>query len=934
MRSKLTWARPVVLAAAIAALAGALVLGSPREPALAQGAPFKVHVNGDFAEIRWREPAGEWPAGVLTHVYVQQGTGFGVNRSDGPLTYLWYHVSRCCPFEQLESGEGLIPNGDLQGSGNSRLSLRTDTQASANPRFNRYVGSGGVIALDWEWDRDNWQRAAENTQARIGDVTVHRNGHFTFSQGVVQGSAFGRPVGGDIDEHRIGHATDGYVEVVRPTGNATATPTPTLTTTPTPTPTPTHTPTPSATEPPSGPPPANDAFAAASTFGLPSLIQGDTSNATMEAGEPTPTCAQQETIGKTVWFRIHPTSSGLLYAATAGSQFNTVLALYTGSSVSTLAEVACSNDVSLGRINNVPRSVLDSRIGVSVTAEQTYYLQLGGAFGEHGSFVLQVADDTPPANDGFAGAQALTPPGTVYALLPPATMEAGEPAPDCAGISSGRKTVWYRFTPSTTGRLFLDASESDFAFPTLKVYRGTSLATLTEVDCGAQGPFSSLPYLDVLLAGGQTYYLQVSKDLAEAGALALSLTFHPQPANDDFAAAADLSLPGTATADSLGASTEPGEPDGFCSLFSMDKSVWYRLRPTQSGTARVVATGSDFTPQIDAFSGTTLGALQYLGCGFISDALQFPVTAGQVYYLRVSGTRHSAGNPGEGGTFTLEASLLPPPPNDLFANAAPLAVPGSASGETTAATREPAEPNPSCAPAGKTVWYRIVPTSTGTLVATSEGSAFDTVLAAYRGTSLPALQEVGCDDDSGGARASRLTAPVVAGQPYYLQLGGFGAEPEAEAGSFTLQVSVQMPPPNDHFADATLLGTPGSASGDTTLATNEPEELDACFQAGWVAPIGKTVWFRVVPRSSGTLRVSTAGSSFDTVIAVYSGSSLENRGFPLECNDDAGDGLRTSRLSLGVRAQESYYLQLGGFLGDSGPYVLDLRLDPATGFAP
>ena len=42
-----------------------------------------------------------------------------------------------------------------------------------------------------------------------------------------------------------------------------------------------------------------------------------------------------------------------------------------------------------------------------------------------------------------------------------------------------------------------------------------------------------------------------------------------------------------------------------------------------------------------------------------------------------------------------------------------------------------------------------MPTAGGTLTASTAGSAFDTVLALYSGSSLTALTRLGCNDDYG-----------------------------------------------------------------------------------------------------------------------------------------------------------------------------------------
>jgi len=130
------------------------------------------------------------------------------------------------------------------------------------------------------------------------------------------------------------------------------------------------------------------------------------------------------------------------------------------------------------------------------------------------------------------------------------------------------------------------------------------------------------------------------------------------------------------------------------------------------------------------------------------------------------------------------------------------------------------------------------------------------------------------------------------------------------------------PPANDNFADAEEIALPGSARGDSANATAEPEETRPCSMER------ATVWFAATPERSGTLTASTAGSAFDTVLAIYTGASVSDLTM-LECNDDAG-GEKTSEVRIPATAGTTYYIQVGGWslITSGGPYELEVRLDP------
>jgi hypothetical protein len=167
------------------------------------------------------------------------------------------------------------------------------------------------------------------------------------------------------------------------TASATSTSAPTQTPSPTPTSTPTQTPSPTATSMVLAQ--VSDVFPGIGTLSIPGSASGSTSNATTESGEPQPSCAP---IGKTVWYRVVPGEAGVLTASAGGSSFDTVLAIYTGSSLNALVERACNDD------EDYFEGVLTSRLEVVVSAGETYYLQLGGYDGDSGNFQLQVSLDT------------------------------------------------------------------------------------------------------------------------------------------------------------------------------------------------------------------------------------------------------------------------------------------------------------------------------------------------------------------------------------------------------------------------------------------------------------------------------------------------------------------------------------------------------------
>lgn len=86
-----------------------------------------------------------------------------------------------------------------------------------------------------------------------------------------------------------------------------------------------------------------------------------------------------------------------------------------------------------------------------------------------------------------------------------------------------------------------------------------------------------------------------------------------------------------------------------------------------------------------------------------------------------------------------------------------------------------------------------------------------------------------------------------------------------------LQAPASAAPPNDLFASATALtGTRAARSSDSNLgASAEPAEPQHAGEPG-----GASVWYAWTPSVGGSVTISTAGSGFDTLLAIYVGASV------------------------------------------------------------
>ncbi len=134
-----------------------------------------------------------------------------------------------------------------------------------------------------------------------------------------------------------------------------------------------------------GAPPANDNFASAVTLtGTSASVPGTNLNATKETGEPN---HGGNAGGKSVWWKWTAPSSGNVIIDTNGSNFDTLLGVYTGSAVNALTQIASDN-------NGGPN--LTSQVAFAATAGVVYRIAVDGTSGLSGTIQLTLALTAPP----------------------------------------------------------------------------------------------------------------------------------------------------------------------------------------------------------------------------------------------------------------------------------------------------------------------------------------------------------------------------------------------------------------------------------------------------------------------------------------------------------------------------------------------------------
>jgi hypothetical protein len=188
------------------------------------------------------------------------------------------------------------------------------------------------------------------------------------------------------------------------------------------------------------------------------------------------------------------------------------------------------------------------------------------------------------------------------------------------------------------------------------------------------------------------------------------------------------------------------------------------------------------------------------------------------------------------------------------------------------------------------------------------GSAFDTLLGVYTGTAVAALTTVATNDDANGTTQSSVAFSAAAGTTYRIAVDGYGGA----TGGVTLrwsQGAAATGPPNDNFTAAIVLT--GTATGSTAGATKETGEPNHAGNAG-----GHSVWWSWKAPAAGTTTIATAGSTFDTLLAVYTGSAVGAL-TAVASNDDA-NGTTQSQVTFTAAVGTTYRMAVDGYGGATG----------------
>ena len=357
------------------------------------------------------------------------------------------------------------------------------------------------------------------------------------------------------------------------------------------------------------PPPPNDHFVNASKF-APSggTVLSDNRFATIEPLEPYHAGVLSR--DASLWWKWSPGADGPVVVDTAGSTFDTVLAVYTGSAVDNLREVVSVDDIFIPQDNGVPLRRLQGFVTFDAQFGVTYYLVVAGYDPEQrGTIRLRLEP---------GGGPDLTAP-VVNILSPPSGQVVSTDILTVRGSAFDPQ-------PNASGLAQVNLLVNDDPIGTIAL--GTTNWSL-----------------DVLLDRGVNTIRAVATDNAGniSGPRTIQVDYRiADPSNDAFALATELDgASGQVQGNNENATREVGEP--FHAGNEGRRSVWWRWTAPDDGVIDFNTANSGFDTLLGVYTGTVVTNLTLVvanddaGDNLTTSQVNFGVLSNQVYYIAVDG---------------------------------------------------------------------------------------------------------------------------------------------------------------------------------------------------------------------------------------------------------------------------------------------------------
>jgi hypothetical protein len=333
-----------------------------------------------------------------------------------------------------------------------------------------------------------------------------------------------------------------------------------------------------------------------------------------------------------MWITWVPPSNGIATFHTRGSSFDTVLAVYIGSTVSQLQEVASDDDGA---------EFFASEVKFNATAGQPYQIAIDGVYGSEGDILLSWNLDATL----IRLPQILQPPvDAVVNLGGRASFSVGaiNPPPATGALSY----EWCR-----NGLIIPGATSATYTIPAVS-FADLGLYFVSVANQTAT-VLSTAVLLQINFTDG-TVNRQVSSEdkfsevprVTQSGAALHSLAGKPIPLGGSVA----RGYTGTQIFSTAGSTREAGEPT-HCGVALAGASQWFTYLAEANGQLTIDTDGSDFDTVLAVYTGTgdDFASLTNIACDNNSGAdgrdsrVSFPATAGTLYFIAIDGVARPTG---------------------------------------------------------------------------------------------------------------------------------------------------------------------------------------------------------------------------------------------------------------------------------------------------
>ena len=318
----------------------------------------------------------------------------------------------------------------------------------------------------------------------------------------------------------------------------------------------------------------------------------------------------------------------------------------------------------------------------------------------------------------------------------------------------GYKDLWYRFTPTESGKYAFSIESITGEDVNIFIFEGSSV-DLQPISVGC-----STRYTAPILNGGETYFVSISSDVPSTEFSLCVYKFPEVPVNDEPSGAILLTESDDDTCNNglegyTASATHSIDVD--CGTDLLD--VWYTFIPSQTAnyTFRKTLINGTAPTYVAIYSGTP-GNLTRISEVCTTYLQRVDLTAGETYYVSVSSSLSSRAI-----YFTICAYPSPPAPvNDECSESSELIVGTDFEssyiiGDSTSSTRNVNDPLVSCdglefAEKGKDVWFYVTVPDSGRLKletrTNNDPYLTDMGMQAYDGI-CGSLGSLLCDADSG-----------------------------------------------------------------------------------------------------------------------------------------------------------------------------------------